>query len=174
MHPIFAILFASFFLQVCQAEAQTQWKRVEQKALNIIYEVPSNWFMSGYQEGKSCNCSGGSLDVSPDGHVKLVIFSSDQVSMDSLKQQLIGHLYRFKEDELLPDIYKNDFFRFERKTSTRRLANNSGDIVVRLTGYHEEYNYVIYLITSYQYQEQLQPIAERIMRSLEPYEKEEY
>lgn len=173
MHPIVSTVLACLFCTLYSAEAQISWKRVEQKALNITYEIPDNWFMSGYRKGSECKCSGGSLDVSPDGHVKLIIFSSNQVNMDSLKQQLIGQIYRFQENELLPEIYKNDYFRFEQKENKRNTGLNN-DLVVRLTGYYQEYNYVIYLITPREYRKQLAPITERIMRSLEPYEKEEY
>lgn len=173
MHPVISTILACFLCVFYSADAQTQWKRIDQKALNITYEIPDNWFMSGYREGAECNCSGGSLNASPDGHVKLVIFSSKEVSMDSLKHQLIGRLYRFQENELLPEIYKNDYFRFEKKENATKTGLNN-DLVIRLTGYHQEHNYVIYIISTREYREQLAPITQRIMESLEPYEKEEY
>jgi hypothetical protein len=120
-------------------DAQT-WMPLEQKPLNLRYEIPYNWYVGGYMTGRSCQCTSGTINTAPSRELNMVIFYSDEHSVDSLQKQDIWG-YRFLNPSVTEQI-STTHFEFEAATS--RWENDSNVMVMRLSASKGDHSYVIY------------------------------
>lgn len=146
------------------AQAQQQWKTLEQMPLGLRYEVPREWYVGGIMDAKKCHCSSGTLNSSFRDHINMVVFASDKFSLDSLKRQSVWG-YSFVETLPKQEI-PTKIFLFEQTVSRWREDNELN--VIRLTATYQGVHYLLYFWGESEMLLRQNPVIERIIQSINP------
>lgn len=159
------LLLGCYFFLANSADAQLEWNSIKQPVLRIQYELPEGWFIGGYVDGEECHCAGGTLNMSRDAKVKLVVYASNKIEIDSLRAQPVW-TYHFLENGHKEKI-KTAHFSFTKTQST--WTKDNGEVVWRLQTSRGSYNYVIYLIIDKEVVDARAGDIQRIIDSIAPH-----
>lgn len=138
MKYLFVLLF--FVLGAFAAEAQ-QWKELKQAPIKLKYQIPQGWYVGGLMQGRACNCTGATINTAQDRSINMVIFSSNEVDLDSLKKQKIWG-YSFAPPSANAEKLDTEFFKFEKALSTWNEDNES--TVLRFAASTDDFRYLVY------------------------------
>jgi hypothetical protein len=165
-----------FFYQCLSLPLQAQqWKQLEQKPLNVRYDLPRNWYVGGVMKEKNCHCYSGTLNSAFKGHLNMVLFeSSAPTDADVKKQDVWG--YTFLEN-VAPSVGENlgqdaavqfvkaQNFIFEQTVSTWREDTTLQ--VIRLYAKVEKTHYLLYFWGSASDLKAQADVIDRIIKSVE-------
>lgn len=138
MNYLFVLLFFVFGTSTTNAQ---DWKELSQSSLNLKYQLPHEWYVGGYALDKNCNYTGTTLNASKNQGINMVIFSSKQISIDSLKNKQVWG-YNFAPSLAKPEIIKTSFLSFEKALST--WVEDKETTVFRFASSSSDSNYLIY------------------------------
>lgn len=126
--------------QVMPLESQGQWKQLEQKPLNVRYDLPRNWYVGGVMKEKACHCYSGTLNSAFKGHVNMVLFESAAATDEEVKNQDVWG-YTFIDAPAVQSVPAQNFI-FEQTLSTWREDTTLQ--VIRLYAKVENKHYLLY------------------------------
>jgi len=161
MKYLFVLLF--FVLGSYSINAQ-HWKELKQAPLKIKYQIPTGWYVGGYTSGKSCNCSGATINTADDRSLNMVIFSSDKEDLEALKKQPIWG-YNFAPPSSDAEMLKTEYFAFEKALSTWQEDGQS--TVLRFATSTTELKYLVYFWGSFNDVTKHAATIEHILKSIQ-------
>ena len=163
MKIIFTLLFfCSTQFVVCWAQQTTNWVELQQPSLGLTYQLPKNWFVKGHTDSKNCNCTEGTLNTSPEGAINMVIYRSDEYSLDSLERQSIWG-YSFKNHS---NSYKIETNGLHLQHTMSTWIEDKSLSVIRLSTESKDNRYVIYFWGTLEDLANYKAVIERIIYSL--------
>ncbi|MCP4441687.1 MAG: hypothetical protein GY810_22505 [Aureispira sp.] len=146
--------------------AQTKWKRLTQRPLEVTYKIPNGWFIGGYMKDPNCKCMGATINTAPDRSVNMVIFESNQFGLDSLKkQQLWGYTFLANLD-ISEDSLETAHLQYTKALSSWKEDNTLE--VLRFATTYNETSYLIYFWGEKDDIERHQETIDIILHSIEP------
>lgn len=158
-------LFVLLFSVLCSYSIYAQqWKELKQAPLKLKYQIPSGWYVGGYTSGKACNCSGATINTADDRSLNMVIFSSNDVNLDSLKKQAIWG-YNFAPPSSDTEMLETDYFNFEKALSTWQEDDKSA--VLRFATSSTEFKYLVYFWGSFNDIAKHAKTIEHILKSIQ-------
>lgn len=154
------ILFATFI------QAQTRWKQLTQKPLEVTYKIPDGWYIGGYMKDPNCHCMGATINTAPDRSVNMVIFESAQFDLDSLKQQQLWGYTFLSNLNINEDSLATAHLQY-----TKALSSWKEDESLEVLRYATTYNNTSYLIYFWGEKENIakhQKTIDTILHSVQP------
>jgi hypothetical protein len=149
--------------QLMALPMQAQWKQLEQKPLNVRYDLPRNWYVGGVMKEKACHCYSGTLNSAFKGHVNMVLFESAAATDQEVKKQDVWG-YTFIDAPAVQSVPAQNFM-FEQTVSTWREDTTLQ--VIRLYAKVENKHYLLYFWGAASDLKAQSEIIQRIISSVE-------
>lgn len=161
MKQLLLLLF--LFIGSLHSHAQS-WNKLQQKALGLQYQLPQGWYVGGYKQGKTCNCSGATINSSTDNNLSMVIFRGSDQGIQQLKALPVWG-YNFVAGSQQPNAISTEYLSFEQEASTWKEASDL--MVLRFSTQTQQGAYVIYFWGSLDKVTTSKSVIEQILNSME-------
>lgn len=130
------------FILLCSSASAQQWMELEQTTLHLRYKIPKGWYVGGYKSVQKCQCTGAAVNTSKTGAINMVIFYSNQQSIDSLGRQSVwGYTFDMSRVQTSRGV-ETTHFNFSQQLSVWK--EDPSLTVLRLKAQMQEHCYLIY------------------------------